>query len=78
MKKILTIIVLQTTFLFAVSPLYAQSDPPHPNYGNNPGGGSTPVGGGAPIGEGLILLVGLGVAYGGKKIYNYKKRKLVG
>ncbi len=27
-------------------------------------------GGGAPIGGGLFILIGLGAAYGGKKIYN--------
>ncbi len=35
-----------------------------------------PIGGGAPIGGGLFILLGLGAAYGGKKIYNFNKKKL--
>lgn len=44
---------------FASMPLYATA-----------GGG-----GGAPIGGGLFILLGLGAAYAGKKIYDFKKRK---
>lgn len=36
--------------------------------------GNTPVGGGAPIGGGLFILLGLGAAYGGKKIWDYRKK----
>ena len=32
------------------------------------------TGGGAPIGGGLFILLGLGAAYGGKKLYQYKKQ----
>ncbi|MBU1369916.1 MAG: hypothetical protein KJ578_10430 [Bacteroidetes bacterium] len=52
----------------------AQAPPPPPggaggasNTGNNSNGGS------APIGGGLFILLGLGAAYGGKKIYQFYK-----
>lgn len=35
-----------------------------------------PIGGGAPIGGGLFILLGLGAAYGGKKVYNLNKKEL--
>jgi len=35
-----------------------------------PTGGDTPIGGGAPIGSGLVILLTMGAAYGGKKLYN--------
>lgn len=52
------IIVLLISFMFFVS---------MPLYATVPGGG-------APIGGGLFVLLGLGAAYAGKKIYNYKKQ----
>ena len=55
--------------------LLAQAPPP-PNGGSNPGSGNTPVGNGAPIGGGMFILLGLGAAYGGKKIYEWKKEGL--
>jgi len=56
--------------------LYAQTPPPPNGDGGNPtGGGHTPVGGGAPIGGGLIILMALGAAYGGKKVYQFNKNK---
>jgi len=35
-----------------------------------------PIGGGAPIGGGLFILLGLGAAYGGKKVYELNKKEL--
>ena len=56
--------------------LSAQTPPP-PNGGDTPGqGGNTPVGGGAPIAGGIGILLALGAAYGGKKVYDFRKRKL--
>jgi hypothetical protein len=54
--------------------LSAQTPPP-PNGGGDPGGGNTPVGGGAPIAGGIGILLALGAAYGGKKVYDFRKRK---
>ena len=57
--------------------LSAQTPPPPNGNGGNPTqGGNDPVGGGAPIGGGVALLIALGLGYGAKKVYNYKKHKL--
>ncbi len=56
--------------------LSAQTPPPPNNGGGNPGSGNTPVGGGAPIAGGIGILLALGAAYGGKKVYDFKKKKL--
>jgi hypothetical protein len=72
-KNILTISLIFTLTLW-VSIVYAQTAPPPPS-----GHGSTTneaSGGGAPIGGGLFILLGLGAAYGGKKVYDMKKQSL--
>jgi hypothetical protein len=53
--------------------LSAQTPPP-PNGGDNPGSGNTPVGGGAPVAGGIGILLVLGAAYGGKKVYQVFKK----
>lgn len=62
-KKILTISLV--FMFFAVSPIFSQTLPP------GPGSTGDQSGGGAPLGEGLFVLLGLGAAYAGKKIYQY-------
>lgn len=58
----------------------AQDSPPPPPGGST--GQSDGTGGadgdrnGAPIGGGLFILLALGAAYGGKKIYDMRKEKL--
>ncbi|MBI9039654.1 MAG: hypothetical protein JEY97_16105 [Bacteroidales bacterium] len=52
--------------------LNAQPNSPPPPSGHGEQGDQLP-GGGAPIGSGLFILLSLGAAYGGKKIYVYKK-----
>lgn len=69
-----TITTLLTITLITIN-LQSQV-PPNPNGGNDPGGGNTPVGGGAPLGSGLLVLIALGAAYGGKKVYDTSKRSL--
>ncbi len=64
---IITILIFLTLNIYADGP----PDPP-PQGGDKP-----PVGGGAPIGSGLVILLVLGSAYGVKKLYNYKKKKLL-
>ena len=47
-------------------------DPPsgdHGQSGNQPGGN-------APIAGGLFILLGLGAAYGGKKVYDLRKKQI--
>lgn len=73
MKKTFVILSIFLVLVFSI-PAFSQGPPP-PNGGNNPGGGNTPVGNGAPIGGGLGIMLLLGAAYGGKKIYQFKKEK---
>ncbi|MBU2556114.1 MAG: hypothetical protein KKF98_16810, partial [Bacteroidetes bacterium] len=66
-KKIFSTMMIAAMLLF---PLFmsAQTDGPG-NPGGEPGGGDVPIGGGAPIGNGIGILLALGAAYGGKKLY---------
>ncbi len=63
-------IVLSIVFVFAVSFAFAQTKDPGDPPGGGPGGGDPPVGGGAPIGGGTVMLLVLGAAYGGKKLFS--------
>ena len=73
MKSLKRIIAL-SVFVFAFMALSAQFPPP-PNGGGNPtSNGSTPVGGGAPIGSGIVLLISLAAGYGGKKVFDARKK----
>ncbi len=70
MKKIIIITGIVVIALFSNMSAIAQMRGP-----NDPGGdptGNPPLGGGAPIGSGTLILIGLGAAYAGKKIYNLK------
>lgn len=72
MRKI--IILLASSLILAISPILVSevfADQP-PDPGGGPGGGDLPVGGGNPIGGGLIILATLGVAYGVKRIYDFR------
>ena len=74
LKKLITLTVLTV----ALSTVTAQS-PPKPNGNSDPTDDNTPVGSngnGAPIGGGIAMLLAMGVAYGGKKVYDYKKHKM--
>lgn len=51
--------------------LLAQTPPPPPGEAGGSGG---PVGGGAPISSGLVLLISLAAGYGGKKVFDARKR----
>lgn len=70
-KKIISIIL--TTFFFMLSfVVMADTGPGDP--GNDPiSGGDEPIGGGAPIGGGTLILIGLGAAYAGKKVFTLYK-----
>jgi len=68
MKKVISILtVLVFTLFFSMSSI-AQPPPPPGNTGG--GAGGTPIGGNAPIGGGLFILLGLGAAYGSRKVYH--------
>ena len=69
-------IILSLVFVFAASYSMAQSGPSDP-----PGGGAgsqsgnPPVGGNAHIGGGLCILLTIGLAYGGRKLYSLMSEK---
>ncbi len=69
MKK--TIKIFVWGILFSLVPMLTigqQTSPADPN--GTPEAG-TPLGGSAPVGSGIGILLALGAAYGGKKVYNY-------
>ncbi|MBZ0243201.1 MAG: hypothetical protein K8F24_08310 [Bacteroidales bacterium] len=76
MKKTFVILSIFLVLVFSI-PAFSQGppEPPPPNGGNNPDDGNTPVGGNTPIDGGLGIMLLLGAAYGGKKIYQFKKEK---
>jgi len=74
-RGILLSAILLSLFITSV----VLADPPAPPGGNG-GPGSTPVSGGgtpvgAPIDGGLSILLAMGAAYGGKKLYQARKEK---
>lgn len=71
-KKIISTIVILSMILI---PLFTIASDGPGDPGGDPGGGD-PIGGGAPIGGGLVILLSLGAAYGGKKLYDLKKESL--
>ena len=75
MKKISKVIavLMLTAGSFTVS---AQPPPPPTGSGNSGGGQGEKLGGSAPIGGGLFILLGLGAAYGGRKLYQIKAKDL--
>lgn len=52
---------------------FAQVPPPPPGGGHGEAGNQD--GGGAPIGSGIGILLSMGVAYGARKIYLFRKEK---
>lgn len=63
------------SFLLLTQNAYTQApDPPSGGHGQD---GNRPAGGEAPIGGGLLILLGLGAGYGVKKLYDWKKKKLL-
>lgn len=70
--KNIKLIIAGIFFLFLSIGVMAQPDPPAEGHGS----GNDASGGGAPIGGGLLILLSLGAAYGGKKLYDLKKESL--
>ena len=72
MKTIKKIFVLATLMLFFVplTQVMAQQPPPPPS--GAPPSGDTPIGGQSPIGGGSLILIGLAMAYGGRKLYKLR------
>ncbi|RLD40514.1 MAG: hypothetical protein DRI89_11850 [Bacteroidetes bacterium] len=77
MKKILKNIIKAFAIVLFVSTAYTVSAQPPPPPGGVSGDGGTQgekLGGNAPIGGGLFILLGLGAAYGGRKVYNLRNK----
>jgi hypothetical protein len=76
MKKLTVKILFSLLLTFSAFDLFAQSPgPPPPPSDPGGSGNQTPTGGQAPLGNDLGLLLAMGVAYGGKKVYHYHKHK---
>ncbi len=67
-------IFILTLFVCWVQISNAQGPPPPPGDGHGSTSNQAP-GGGAPIGGGIALLLSLGAAWGGKKVYQAYKNK---
>jgi hypothetical protein len=70
MKKI-KIILAGLFILFLSFGVMAQSGPPDPPGGHGEPGDQPPAG--AAVGGGLFILLSMGAAYGGKKVYDLMK-----
>ncbi len=72
MKKISIIITLAAALTLSINSFAQAPPPPPPDHGST----GNQNGGNAPIGSGLAILMGLGLAYGGKKLYDSRKENL--
>jgi hypothetical protein len=76
-KKVLsTLLFLITITLLTINPLSAQNGDPPPPPGEHGQNGNQPPGGGAPIAGGIGILLALGAVYGGKKVWDFRKKEL--
>ena len=74
MRLIKDILRVSIILLFVGTAYTVSAQPPPPPEGGNNNTGNNLGGGGAPIGGGLFILLGLGTAYGGRKIYNLRNK----
>ncbi len=74
MKKYIILFTLLFSLLLWSNNANAQTVPPPPDaHGQTT---DQVAGGSAPIGGGLFILLGLGIAYGGRKLYQMKTESL--
>ena len=66
--KYLKKIIFTLAFVFIASFSFADTGPGDP--GSGPAASDPPIGGGAPLAGGIAVLLTLGAAYGGKKVYD--------
>lgn len=67
MKPIIRKSIAILSMSLLASGVFAQVPPPPPS--GHGSGGNVPAGGGAPVGSGIGILLALGAAYGGRKVY---------
>jgi hypothetical protein len=70
----ITLLVFALCSLTLAQNSFADTNPPNPP--GEHGAQENQSGGSAPIGGGLFILLGMGAAYGGKKLYDYRKETL--
>jgi len=75
MKKQIKTLLLSVTFILFAATGFSQGPPPPPS-GAGHGASGNQTGGNAPIGGGLFILMGLGAAYGGRKLYKVNKEEI--
>jgi hypothetical protein len=75
MKKQIKTLLLSVTFILFAATGFSQGPPPPPS-GAGHGATGNQTGGNAPIGGGLFILMGLGAAYGGRKLYKVNKEEI--
>lgn len=75
MKKVIQSVIVTALLICAPAFTYNVFADQPPDPGGGPGTGD-PVGGGSPIGGGLLIMVALGAAYSGKKVYDARKKLL--
>ena len=73
MKK--QIIAIVFTLFFSLAAFNGFTQPPPPPTGAGHGATGNQNGGNAPIGSGLFILLGLGAAYGGKKVFKSQEEE---
>ena len=73
MKTLKLIMILLAIMSLPVLSYTAPPAPPRGGGGGGPGGGGVPVG--APIDGGMGIMLALGLAYGGRKLYTLHKEK---
>lgn len=75
LKQLRKFLLITFFALFSVI-AFGQNPPPPPGGGTGSGNnGGNQLGGNAHIGGGLIILLTMGLAYGGKRIYNLHNSK---
>ena len=72
-SRYLSFIFANLFLIFSFTAFAEMTGPKDP--GGGPELGDPPLGGGAPVGSGVTVLVILGIAYGGKKVYELRKKK---
>jgi len=72
MKKWFFTAIVALFILLANAGFTQDPPPPPPGGGHGLPGNQAPPGGGVPVGSGLIILMALGAAYGGRKIYQIR------
>jgi len=76
MNKVISILsIIVFTFFLSLNVMAQKDNGPGNPPGGPAAGSDQPIGGGAPIGGGLFILLGLGAAYGAKKVYYLKKEE---